>query len=42
MHVDADRIDFAELCGGERFRVGVQNRGERIEDEPGVLNGDLK
>jgi len=42
MHVDADGIDFAELCGGERFGIGVQNRGEGIEDEPGVLNGDLK
>ena len=42
MDVDADGIDFFELGGDERFGVGVQNRGEGIKDEPGVLNGDLQ
>ena len=42
MHVDADGIGFAELCGDKRFGVGWQNRGERIDDESGVLNGDLQ
>jgi hypothetical protein len=42
MDVDADRINFTELSGDERFGVGVQNRGEGIENEPGVVNGDLQ
>ena len=42
MDVDADGIDFDEIGDDERFGVGVQNRGEGIEDEPGVLNGDLQ
>ena len=42
MDVDADGIDFFELGGDERFGVGVQNRGEGIKDEPGVLNRDLQ
>ena len=42
MDVDADGIDFDEIGDDERFGVGVQNRGEGIKDEPGVLNGDLQ
>jgi len=40
--VDADGIGFVELCSDKRFGVGVQNRGERIDDESGMLNGDLQ